>query len=559
MLQIISGKYFTNDNKVNEDTCYDVLYSNFHTYSTIKTNIFTMEPLNSRPGAINKFLIIFNNRYQPSDEKDILVLPSSDPVIPHIKYILTFYFDCYFHTEKSHVQDLCSSSKNPNDVRNIASIHLPHLFNLEKKTTDSNAKKLCEFVDSVILLDRENYKLYIKLLSAYYNSIESFEMNYELSYMTLVYLLETLITETNEYTPQWDDFDQNRKGKLDKVFQSIETETVDNIKNILLKDSNLKLRHQFVNGLLELTPETFFCPPESENGKKVLPSELQHVLNNLYTTRSKYVHKLDSLEEVLKTYGYEKTNYTYDNEDPKFSIFGLINYVKEILNVFMKISPKVEQEECNWRNELPGIIQAKMAPEYWVWRDEGFTSKHSYVKFNGFIELLSQGKWLDIKKLVCKFEKILGQVKENEFTSIFAIYCIYNLNSPIENRSTNFDKMLSKYSSKLEECKIEYMVMNLYLQGMPQWKIEEQVKILEDYYKKKYRKSSIQLPKLIEISLISKIANIFLDEKDENKYLEYLDKAIGESLNNKMIYEYLNEVKLSREAIDLDRLKPKSN
>ena len=73
------------------------------------------------------------NQYQPIDEKDVMYLATSEPIILHIKYLLTFYFDCYFHSEKSNVEKLCSKDKNPFENQNISNIHLPHIFDFKEE------------------------------------------------------------------------------------------------------------------------------------------------------------------------------------------------------------------------------------------------------------------------------------------------------------------------------------------------------------------------------------------------------------------------------------------
>ena len=127
----------------------------------------------------------------------------------------------------------------------------------------------------------------------------------------------------------------------------MEDKKASEIKNILLKDGNLKLRKQFINNLSKLTNNDFFEPTKELKGKKLQKSELLHVLNNLYTTRSKYVHKLDSLEKVVQTHGYNKTNFIYDNDDPKFSIYGLVIYTQYIINNYIKSCNLLEFEKLS--------------------------------------------------------------------------------------------------------------------------------------------------------------------------------------------------------------------
>lgn len=554
MLQIISEKFFDSQKTINKSVEHEVFYSNFYCSSPIKTKVFEVIPINPHPSKINKFLIKYENKYQPKDEKDIMVFATSEPILLHIQYLLTFHLNCYFHREKASVENLCSNNKNPKEKNNQASIHLPHIFDL-KEDNFTSAETLIEFVNKVTLLNRKSYNLFIKLLKAYYTSVEAFETNYEISYMTLVYLLETFVSEMEKYEPTWEDFDQNRKIKLDKLFEQLDNEKAIEIKSILLKDSNLKLRKQFVNTLYDLTKSDFFTPSKSKEDKKILKSQLIHVLNNLYFIRSKYVHKLDSLEEVVQTHGFNKRSYIYDEDEPKFSIYGLTIYTQYILNSFLKECELLEFEDYPWRSELPGIIHVKLAPQYWVWKHEGLLPEHLNSKFNGFIDLLSREKTLlDIKELLLKIEKSFGQLNEKNFASAFCIYILFNTHVEEEKRLPNQESIINKYMNKTETCTIQYMAVSLFVSGFPKWSLSEQESSLDSYYNNKFKKQSISLPNILEISLLANLANQYLANDNKDKYDEFVERAILESCNYPSIYDYLDELRNEKSKIDLNKL-----
>lgn len=554
MLQIISGKFFNSEGPINKELENEVLYSNFYCYTSIKTEFFEIIPINPNPSSINKYLITYVNKYQPIDEKDILYLATSEPITLQIEYLLTFYLNCYFHKDKAYVENLCINNKNPKENRNIASVHLPHIFNIEENNF-TNEKSLIEFINKIILLERKSYNLLIKLLKAYYNALEAFQTNYELSYMTLVYSLETLVSETTNCLPLWEDFEQNKRIKLEKIFEELEDNQVDEIKSILLKDNNLKLKKNFTDTLYNLTLNDFFEPSETLEGEKVLKSELLHVLNNLYFIRSKYVHKLDSLDKVVQTYGFNKTSYIYDEDDPKFSIYGLTIYTKYIINSFINDCKLCKFEDYQWRKELPGIITVKIAPQYWVWKYEGLKAEHLNDKFNGFIDLFSrENTLLDIKDLLTKIEKLFEQLNDKDFTSAFSIYLLFNTSIEKENKLPNSESIIKKYLNKTKSCKIQYMVINLYLKGLPEWDLKIQEEVINDYYKNKFKKQSIKLSTLLETKLLSKLANQYIQANNKEKYIEFIERAILESGNNQVIYDYLVESKKSINEIDLNKL-----
>lgn len=552
MLQIISGKFFEKDKKINSKVEFDVLYSNFYSPVSIKTKYFKLHPISSYPQKINQYVIEFENKYQPRDDEDILVLASKDPIIHQIKYLLTFYYNCFFHKEKNVVINFTSNNTNPNIKENISRIHLPHIFDFKETEKAVDIDGFVDFIETIISLNRLSYKLIMKYLSAYYYSIESFETNYEISYTTLIYILEALISDMNEYKPIWDDFDQSKRKKLDKIFDNIDDNLTNEIKDILIKDSNLKLKKNFTNGLYEFTKDDFYL---NNNEKRiVLKSEMLHILENLYKTRSRYVHKLDSLEMIVHSHGFDKANYVYDFENPKFTIYGLSKYTKHIINNFIENPIKRDIENYLWRDDLPGIVKVKLAPQYWIASHQNFQKEYSYSKFNGFFELVSSNKFIDIREFLKKIEKNFNNVNSDEFASLFSIYTVYNFSVNEESRLINFKNVIAKHQSKIDKCRIQYLVMSIFITGTPKWEPSEQEKCLRTYYKKKFRDKSIKLTKDFEIYLICKIANEYLNDGNINKYLELLNWAIFESVNLKEKNNYLKSIQEENE-IDLSKVK----
>ena len=167
-----------------------------------------------------------------------------------------------------------------------------------------------------------------------------------------------------------------------------------------------------------------------------------------------------------------------------------------------------------------------------MWKHEGLKAEHFNDKFNGFIELLSrENKILDIKELLIKTEKMFEQLPKKYFNSALSIYFLFNIINDEDNRLVNYEKIFDKYVKRLNECSIEFIVLSLYLSGLPEWSLTDQENIVDEYYKNKFRKQSIKLNTLVEIKVLSKIANQYLLNKNEEKYIEFVDKAIYESGN----------------------------
>ena len=69
----------------------------------------------------------------------------------------------------------------------------------------------------MIGLKREDYKIIMQCLSAYYSAIRVLYEDISLSYSMLVYCIESLSSNYDKYIPTWDDYDYDIKMKLEKI------------------------------------------------------------------------------------------------------------------------------------------------------------------------------------------------------------------------------------------------------------------------------------------------------------------------------------------------------
>jgi hypothetical protein len=63
-----------------------------------------------------------------------------------------------------------------------------------------------------------------------------------------------------------------------------------------------------------------------------------------------------------------------------------VRLVRHVLLAFISKQPVLPREDYDgWRNELPGIVELHVAPEYWVWWSEGFAAKAAKQRFSGLM------------------------------------------------------------------------------------------------------------------------------------------------------------------------------
>lgn len=149
----------------------------------------------------------------------------------------------------------------------------------------------------MIGLKREDYKIIMQCLSAYYSAIRVLYEDISLSYSMLVNCIESLSSNYDKYIPTWDDYDYDIKMKLEKILSGYDNDLFDEIKKILIKDKHLKLSKRFVNFVLSNVTNDFF---EVTGRKGITYDELENALQNAYSIRSQYAHELKPIMKQLQ-------------------------------------------------------------------------------------------------------------------------------------------------------------------------------------------------------------------------------------------------------------------
>jgi hypothetical protein len=108
----------------------------------------------------------------------------------------------------------------------------------------------------------------------------------------------------------------------------------------------------------------------------------------------------------------------------------------------------VETEVYNYHSERHGLIQAPLAPQYWVGRSELLRSDSGRRWLEGFLQqlaghVLSKTTMTELGAVSSRIEEMLPGLKPEQRTPMAALYCLYNRIVPTENRSPKFEETIN--------------------------------------------------------------------------------------------------------------------
>lgn len=538
MLQIISGKFFSNDGEIRHNDCHGVLYSNLKYFGSIKYKNMEMHTIDWMQG-MPAYVLNFDNNFEVVDSTKILVKVGDDEIIRQMKYILTFSLNGIFDENESAVEKIVRTTLLP---ENTSEQFLGEIVRKNKFISDDELQFSISFYDQMMGLKREDYKIIMQCLSAYYSAIRVLYEDISLSYSMLVYCIEALSSNYDKYTPVWEDYDPEIKTKLEKSLSGYDNKLFDEIKKILIKDKHLKLSKRFVNFVLSNVSNDFF---QATDRKGVTYDELENALQNAYSIRSKYAHELKPIMKQLQIGSFsDKSDAVEWEHAVYFTYGGLMRLVRHIIINFVEKCEKVEHEDYPWYTELPGIVTVELSPTIWLGKAKDNDGSKAIANLEGFLQCMENDpkNVPNINECLERYLTHFSEIKKNNKAAVLALCWIYIL--LVSNLDEEYkEKMISNLKLHLDmisECNIYNILLFTitpfnYLEV--DWTTDDMIIEVNKYNKNKFKKNHIKLPNKAETSIYLMIAN---NAQTNEQAVYWYNKAYKNCVNNKEIQEKID-------------------
>lgn len=246
-----------------------------------------IEPSES-DGEITEYSVAYDNQLENTHSGLELVNVGNEEVVRQLKNVLSFAMNGVFDEDKSIIKKICRSKGGSRYA--VPMEYLPLTLNINRKLSEGDIVSCREFFEHLIGLNRENYVTILNCIVAYNISISLLNEDVSLAYSVLVYCLESLAQNYDAYTPVWEDYKEDKRKALEKVFKTMNSEDVEKIKQILVKDEHLRLSKRFCLFVENNVGKNFF--DYREERRTIGKDEFNIALVNAYNSRSQYVHML---------------------------------------------------------------------------------------------------------------------------------------------------------------------------------------------------------------------------------------------------------------------------
>lgn len=554
MLQIISGKFFNSDDRFHND-CKGIFYSNVSFSGKRQIEYIQFESVEAY-NNVSSYVISYDNQLQKLPASMQFVKIGEHEITRQLKNILSFSLNCIFDEDKATVEKVCRTKGSGQGRNSVPSDFIKDTLDMKRTVDDKQMDDCVKFFRQMIGLNREDYIRVLNCLIAYNTSIRLLNEDINLAYSMLVYCLESLTQQYDRYEPGWDDYNQNKKLALEKVFSRLSEEDASEIKAILIKDEHFKLSQRFRNFVFKYLDDKFY--QRHDERRVIHKDDIEIAVKNAYITRSKYAHILKPIMKQLTMADFSKVGDTFEfMHETFFTYSGLLRTVRMVIINFIFSLETVETEAFNWNNDLPGLFEIQPAPYFWIWKPAKENGEGVEARLEGFLNCLVyfRNNIPQLDNIVKLYFEHLSEMQEHNRHAAYVFGYLYTriINNISKENKDCYNYYIDKYKTLFNKC----CIYNLLLMVMPvdieqeiAWQIEECEKEIEDYNKKKHNKNRLRLPPEIETMIYLLVANGSKEDSHEVQK-KWLWKAYYNANNLREIQEKIKVCIDSDDVFDI--------
>ena len=506
MLQIASGRLFSGP-AARRNELRGVLYTNlqFFDRATIETaagRLLSTESISSPGTVVYEITELIEDEPQAGG----LVSHGADPYLNDFGIVVSFALNVICTPDQEAFRRLAGGLRGP-----LAAVRprelVSKVFDQQVWCGDEQAEELVRFTEALIGLKREAFLASMRSMKTYITALHRLRDDPELAYMLFVASIESLAKGFDAAQPDWSDYPEHKRVKLDLALENADPDTAHGVRSALLEIEHLSDSRRFRAFALDhLTPAYF---REDANGRPnpVGRSDLPEALKRCYELRSRYVHGLRELPDLLAM-GFIRGDTVVIQDKEMLTFEGLSRLARHTIKEFIQRQPKVDKEVYDYRPERAGIIRAPMAPKYWIGNTENFSADSVRRRLEGFLSQLaaaisedSESTVTDISDELVEIERLLPNMNDENRRAALVLHRVFNHLAPGRDSSAEEPARVQQHSELLEGRSIEAMLLHLLLEAVPEWTLDEHRTMHDDYLCNQGRKNCLKIPRLFRSRL----------------------------------------------------------
>lgn len=389
---------------------------------------------------------------------------------------------------------------------------IPRVFDSQIILRDDEIKRFISFVDGLIALERRCFLPAMRAIRNYVVGMHRLADDLELAYTLFVASIESLAQQFDSFQPEWDDYDEAKKSKIDTALQDADEITACKVRNALLKIEHVSLARRFREFSIAHVKGSYFREEAEGVTGPVNRADLEEALREAYRLRSQYIHNLQELPRPLTVSAI--TGDTVRVEGRTLLTFqGIARLARHVILEFINQQPKLQREQYDYSGERYGIVNMPLAPQYWIGRAENINLSVGKKRLEGFLNQLSchyckndNSSITDLTPALSRAEALFSSANEEQRRPFLVLYVLFNALIPDAQKMPNLKLIEAQYGSEITKPSIESMLLHLALRITPNWHLNDYKQVYDGYFRQRRTKTGLRLPRTFEAGISLELA-----------------------------------------------------
>ncbi|MCZ4336400.1 hypothetical protein [Shewanella colwelliana] len=513
VLQICSGKLFQNDIEY-RNNLRGVIYTNLKLFGDekIETQAGVMLPTSSL-GASTAIVYELEELVESTgnpDQRGILISSGVDSYISDFSAILSFALNCTASTNYELTNRLISDQKGLSTLSKPKDV-VKQVFNKEIFCQPHDIEHLTSFTNQLIGLERKVFLGVMRAIRTYVTAMHRIADDLELAYTLLVASLESITQDFDNHKITWQDFDEKKRKTIDLALAEASESTSNKVKDALTKGEYASIARRFNSFSINHVKPSFYRDEAIGVINPISKLDLPKALSNAYKARSGYVHSLQKLPTLL-VHSVPHSDTCRIKNSTWLTIQGLSRLTRHIITNFVYSQGTVEREKYNYHLERTGIIQAPLAPQYWL-NNMSFYEGSGNKKLEGFLNQLAEctlsrgnAQLTDIREMLTAVEGQYHDFKNKDKRPYAALYTLFNGVLSDDEKMKGSNRFTQRVENTFLKPSPEALILNLLFCNTPDWTVEQHYECLHQYLKTRDNKNCFRMPSVYESGMVLDLA-----------------------------------------------------
>lgn len=136
--------------------------------------------------------------------------------------------------------------------------YVPRMFDRAVNWQPNDADRLRRFVACLIALERTSYEGAMRAIRRYVIGTHRISDDVSLAYALFVMSMESLAQKFDGFDPAWDDYDREKRRRVDDALEGAHEVTIDKVRTAILANEHVAIARRFREFALAHVGPSFF-------------------------------------------------------------------------------------------------------------------------------------------------------------------------------------------------------------------------------------------------------------------------------------------------------------